>query len=605
MEKDQIRKRLPEKPPEGLIRWAMDELRGDLGGEWLVFRGHRVPVMPSLGEIMETNSMAPRRNVWAAECTCTACHSFFYTQKIPGANAIRMAYGEDGSPYPMEPGEPFQEWAMEGIEDAFEGEMLLCPECWQEVELIHASKLKGGRTKRVQVQTLADVDGYGAVIYWMVCRRVDEDGVAYTWADPMDAYVLDERGRLTRYSHVVRGTWGDYRNRSGWEQSSRCEDKWDALYRDWGSIMNRKRGTALYPVLPELGGTTAEKTGITEFAQAGAGALVTYLKFWRKHRNIENLLKAGQTPLVIEIFRQASNYCYDLEREMERYVDLSQRKPHKMLGITRQELRLLRQNGRELRTQELDDWKKYRGIGGRMALQAFLELRPEFGRAGANTALQLMEQAPGTDLDTLARYMGKQRLPLRDLHLLLDSRNMAARQQEGPLSEEQLWPRNLMAAHERLVRIQQERREREDDRKRAEQDGKFRAIREKYGPLLWTDGELCMVLPGSAEELHREGEVLRHCVGGYADRHLSGSDTIFFVRKYRRPERSYYTLDIKMNGGRPTEVQLHGYGNERHGKFKEHTHGIPKKVRSFVDRWEREILQPWWAEEQKKKENTA
>ena len=41
--------------------------------------------------------------------------------------------------------------------------------------------------------------------------------------------------------------------------------------------------------------------------------------------------------------------------------------------------------------------------------------------------------------------------------------------------------------------------------------------------------------------------------------------------------------------------QLHGYGNERHGEHKQHSHSIPKKVTAFVERWEREVLAPWVA----------
>ena len=43
--------------------------------------------------------------------------------------------------------------------------------------------------------------------------------------------------------------------------------------------------------------------------------------------------------------------------------------------------------------------------------------------------------------------------------------------------------------------------------------------------------------------------------------------------------------------------QLHGYGNERHGKHKEHSHSIPPKVTAFVERWEREVLKPWLAKQ--------
>lgn len=66
---------------------------------------------------------------------------------------------------------------------------------------------------------------------------------------------------------------------------------------------------------------------------------------------------------------------------------------------------------------------------------------------------------------------------------------------------------------------------------------------------------------------------------------------------YRRPERSYYTLQINMTGTIPREIQLHGYGNERHGDHKQFKHTIPKKVRDFCDRWERDVLLPWFVDQ--------
>lgn len=121
---------------------------------------------------------------------------------------------------------------------------------------------------------------------------------------------------------------------------------------------------------------------------------------------------------------------------------------------------------------------------------------------------------------------------------------------------------------------------------------------EMLAPLAWTDGRLCIVIPRSSAELAHEGRVLRHCVGTYSKSHVSGSP-IFFVRHYRRPERPYYTLNIGFTTGEPQRLQLHGYGNERHGPAKEYAHSIPRKVLDFCSRWEREILAPFWANKQR------
>ena len=43
-----------------------------------------------------------------------------------------------------------------------------------------------------------------------------------------------------------------------------------------------------------------------------------------------------------------------------------------------------------------------------------------------------------------------------------------------------------------------------------------------------------------------------------------------------------------------------GYGNERHGPNKEYKHSIPQPVRDFCDRWQREVLLPWFASRNEK-----
>ncbi len=86
----------------------------------------------------------------------------------------------------------------------------------------------------------------------------------------------------------------------------------------------------------------------------------------------------------------------------------------------------------------------------------------------------------------------------------------------------------------------------------------------------------------------REGHVLHHCVGGYGKTHLLGQ-LVLFVRHARRPERSWFTLNIDVRKDQPQRIQLHGYGNEwAHGERLI----IPQRVLDFVDRWEKEILLP-------------
>ena len=100
----------------------------------------------------------------------------------------------------------------------------------------------------------------------------------------------------------------------------------------------------------------------------------------------------------------------------------------------------------------------------------------------------------------------------------------------------------------------------------------------------------------------QEGATLHHCVGGYAKTHASGK-IILFIRHTRRPERSWFTLNVDIYEKKI--IQNHGYGNEMaHG----HQLKIPREVQEFVELWKKQVLEPWKPEpirQARKKNNPA
>ena len=212
-------------------------------------------------------------------------------------------------------------------------------------------------------------------------------------------------------------------------------------------------------------------------------------------------------------------------------------------------------------------------------------------RVGCKAVGHLLEMvaAGWTDLlpARVVRYLEKQDAIQEGVQLLIDYRKML---RDSGLAEdgETLWPRELMVAHDRVAQLW-------TGRGNASYQMGFTSTYLQYRELEWTDGELCVVLPQTEMDLVAEGKTLRHCVGTYGKEHCSGRP-IFFIRHRRRPERSYYTLQINMTKAIPQEIQLHGYGNEHHGAHKQYRHKISQKVRDFCDHWKREVLMPWFAE---------
>ena len=103
-----------------------------------------------------------------------------------------------------------------------------------------------------------------------------------------------------------------------------------------------------------------------------------------------------------------------------------------------------------------------------------------------------------------------------------------------------------------------------------------RMLEKRFGFSL---GELKVVIPTCSAEIIQEGKTLRHCVGGYAARHIEGKTTILFIRKRRTPGRSYLTVELYEEKDKWKIKQIHGYRNEgykgavrpevRHGAFLE------------------------------------
>ena len=167
--------------------------------------------------------------------------------------------------------------------------------------------------------------------------------------------------------------------------------------------------------------------------------------------------------------------------------------------------------------------------------------------------------------------------------------------------ENVLLPRNLGTAHDEATKKHQAKLERERaaqqrewERQRkaaqAEHDRQVRLAEEKYEERrkklekkygFTMDGYVIRA-PLGKDEILAEARKLQHCVGGYADRHILGQTTILFMRKVKKPDEPWLT--IEMNGNKL--VQIHGFKNEGLHTTKGRFAPDPREVyREFLDTW--------------------
>ena len=98
----------------------------------------------------------------------------------------------------------------------------------------------------------------------------------------------------------------------------------------------------------------------------------------------------------------------------------------------------------------------------------------------------------------------------------------------------------------------------------------------------YSDGQYLIRPPLGAAEIVAEGKTLRHCVGGYADRHVAGRCTILFLRDLKRPGRPLVTIEVYG----AEIVQIHGWDDERSACSDNPKRESPRKIyRAFLDGW--------------------
>lgn len=228
-----------------------------------------------------------------------------------------------------------------------------------------------------------------------------------------------------------------------------------------------------------------------------------------------------------------------------------------------------------MRMEALQTWKIHKG---RESLEDCIWEASEICDKWQRDRVRKRMKALGLSLERVRNYLQKQqkaRQSVSDVEQLWTDYLDAAEHLGLDLENEVIhFPKDLKKAHDERCgawnRIQSEerrRREREATarRKVEEQKRHAEAVEQAKEKLeRWAVkynfnwGGLMIRMPKTAQEIIDEGKALKHCVGGYADRHMEGVSTILFLRREEEPDRPLVTVEMHGNEIR----QAHGYRNE-------------------------------------------
>lgn len=306
-------------------------------------------------------------------------------------------------------------------------------------------------------------------------------------------------------------------------------------------------------------------------------------------RQIEFLMKCGMEDAVRDLVVKG--------RKNAAAIHWNAETPAEFLGVKPRELGMLQEANTYswVRIETLGIYRRQKGKSALEDCLRFAQIRMDGNKQ--KMLLKRMREH-GVSIGKLLRYMDKHCLEKRTLRGALDTYVDYLVAAEGvgldlsnPIF---LMPRDFEKKHDQVTAawsaVLAERRRKAEAERRAAFAEERRKTLEKFRRRVkslarkytYTDGELLVRPAVNAEEIVREGKLLHHCVGGYADRHISGATTILFLRRRSAPGRPLCTIEIYGS----TIRQIHGWDDERSACKDNPDREDPRKIyAAFLGEW--------------------
>ena len=489
---------LPKEPPADLISWALQQ--GALNKEYLIYRDGR-RYLP-LEDRVEN----------CVEVVCSACENEFTATKVraPGCS---QAYAPA----------PFGWWNEEASESVISGNGTICPYCGGHMETKHIGNIRDVVTQRVWVAVFYRLPVEGRkdrllIVDWMIARDIDKRGNSKYWTHLHSAWVIEEK----KIVHIAGN------RRTFYTTSLTKPEQRRSYHDDFG------KAGLIYPWDPTiLEGTTAENSKLDLYQEAGGERLVAYLGLYLKKPAVENLVMQGLAPLVVDLLNiECDSYDYRSHggyAKLANGINWKEKRPTKMLGMNREELRIFKENSWGADHLRAILWAGSEGIP--LTWPEDVERIKELGPYRCRS---IAEEQPKELFWKIMRYTKRQGF---DYHYLRDYWNMAKRLEMNLADDQIRWPKNIKTAHDKAV-------ERYNAKKDALTTAAFSKRERELSNLRWEHDGLMIRPCASMAELRNEGNILHHCVATYDKKYADGQTAIFFIRRIDKPDEPYYTLEL-------------------------------------------------------------
>ena len=225
-------------------------------------------------------------------------------------------------------------------------------------------------------------------------------------------------------------------------------------------------------------------------------------------------------------------------------MDLTKRKPHQILGITKNMLKKLMGDGYYGLHLKYEDARK---LGKKYAKKpdiadTYFNDVIEYG-IDLGDYLEMLEKY-GYQRKRLLKYLKEDinlyqgiESPLKGLNILIDYVRMCS-DMEAPFLK---YPTSLKKVHDAAVRNYEIRADEIERKKFAEEVHKPEYL-SLTDPSL---GDYCVLAPEKIEDVQKEGQELHHCVASYVNSISNGKTKILFMRHKTAKDKSLLTLEVR------------------------------------------------------------
>ena len=301
-----------------------------------------------------------------------------------------------------------------------------------------------------------------------------------------------------------------------------------------------------------------------------------YLAAYTKYPTIEMAVKLGMGKAVTELVTNGKKNHRDLNWDATSIKDF--------LRLDKQNAKAFSKNGGNL--EMLKSYHCLKKQNRVTNMQEFILMLIHAG--GMEYAERLTEAAMRADcsIRSAVNYVEKHRCRFNTgefLTMWIDYLNMARVLGYDLTRRDVALPKDLQNRHDAASETIRFQKIIADEKKYANFNKLLRKMYE------FEYGDLCILIPGSVEDIVQEGKTLRHCVGGYAARHFDNKVTILFMRHKRKPNVPWITMEIVPRNTMRDNViikQIHGYQNELYKPSGGKKPARPsQKYKWFLDIW--------------------